>query len=365
MEDMVVDPDFWMGKRVFLTGHTGFKGGWLAHWLKLMGARVTGFALNPPTDPNLFNSADISTGLNHILADLRDAEKLKQAIAEARPEIVFHLAAQSLVRRSYEAPVETFDINVMGTLNLFEAVRSVAGVSALVNVTSDKCYENREWIWGYRENEPLGGYDPYSASKACAEILTASYRRSFFVESVPVATARAGNVIGGGDWGEDRLLPDLIRGFTAGQSVLVRNPDAIRPWQHVLDAVSGYLCLAQHLAGSDGEQFAEAWNFGPDRSSELSVEHIVLRVARLWGKEACFELANRKNGPHEAVFLKLDSTKARTQLGWSPGWDIDKTLQTTVEWYRASAQQSANLAELMSNQIQLHQEDAGKSGRNS
>lgn len=353
---MVVDPAFWSGKRVFVTGHTGFKGGWLAHWLKLLGADVTGYSLEPPTKPALFEVAGIGDGLNHILADLRDKETLQRSIKAAKPDIVFHLAAQSLVRRSYESPGETFDINVMGTLNVFEAARNTEDVRAIVNVTTDKCYENREWLWGYRENEPLGGYDPYSASKACSEILTASYRRSFFTDTLPLASARAGNVIGGGDWGADRLLPDLVRGFSADQSTLIRNPDAIRPWQHVLDAVSGYLSLAEHLAGADGTQFAEAWNFGPDRRSELMVKEIVHKAAALWGEGARFEMAGGSEGPHEATFLKLDSTRARTRLGWSPRWDIGTALQATIEWYRAYSRDTGNPADMMTSQIEQYQE---------
>ncbi|MFQ5750772.1 MAG: CDP-glucose 4,6-dehydratase [bacterium] len=362
LESLVVDPAFWAGKRVFLTGHTGFKGGWLAHWLKSMGAVITGYALEAPTNPALFSVATIDEGLTHIIADLRDGDTLNKAVAEAQPEIVFHLAAQPLVRRSYEAPEETFAVNVMGTLNLFEAVRAVGGVKALVNVTSDKCYENREWIWAYREDEPLGGFDPYSASKTCAEILTASYRRAFFEGLVPIATARAGNVIGGGDWGTDRLVPDIMRGFTAKQPVCIRNPEAIRPWQHVLDALSGYLGLAQHLAGPDGERFAQAWNFGPDRNSELSVAEIVRELALLWGEGARYEMASRKNGPHEATFLKLDSTKARLQLGWIPRWGLDDALHATVEWYRAHADQSADLTSLMDVQIARHQKGGSDAG---
>ena len=321
-----------------------------------MGASVTGYALQPPSTPNLFTAADIEGGLTHIVADLRDVKMLARAVADAQPEIVFHLAAQPLVRRSYDEPEETFAVNVMGTLNLFEAVRAAGDVRALVNVTSDKCYENREWIWGYREHEALGGEDPYSASKACAEILTASYRRSFFVGRMPVASARGGNVVGGGDWGVDRLVPDLVSSFTAKKTAVIRNPHAIRPWQHVLDALSGYLCLAQRLAEPDGERYAQAWNFGPDRDSELPVEELARRLRDLWGENARYELATKAEGPHEATFLKLDSTKARTQLGWTPRWSLDEALDATVEWYRAHAARQDDLPELMDRQIVRHQD---------
>ena len=355
MENLVVDPSFWYSRRVLVTGHTGFKGGWLVHWLKLMGAEITGYALNPPTNPALFDVAGIGDGVNHVIGDLREVSALRSALRNSSPEIIFHLAAQPLVRRSYESPAETFSVNVIGTLNLFEVVRQIDGVRALVNVTSDKCYENREWVWPYRENEPLGGYDPYSASKACAEILTASYRQSFFKEALPVATCRAGNVIGGGDWGHDRLVPDLMRGFSNSEKVYIRNPSAIRPWQHVLDALSGYLCLAQRMAGRDGAAFAKAWNFGPDRPSELSVADMVKRAASLWGKSARYEFASARNGPHEATFLKLDSTRARTEIGWHPAWGLDEALTATVEWYRAHSVNSTDMAALMTNQIHRHQ----------
>jgi CDP-glucose 4,6-dehydratase len=355
MEGLVVDPAFWSGKRVFVTGHTGFKGGWLAHWLKAMGAQVTGYALAPPTTPNLFTAARIADGMTHVIGDLRDGETLKARLIEARPQIVLHLAAQPLVRYSYETPEETFAVNVMGSLNLLEAVRASAGVTAVVGVTSDKCYENREWQWGYRENEPLGGYDPYSASKACTEILLACYRRSFLAERLSLASARAGNVIGGGDWGDERLVPDIMRGFSAGEAVVIRNPHAIRPWQHVLDALAGYLCLAQKLAGPEGPRFAEAWNFGPGSESEITVGELACRLQGLWGPGTRLELAEHKSGPHEANFLKLDSAKARGQLGWSPRWDLGQALQATVDWYRAHAAGAGELGTLMSEQIAGHQ----------
>lgn len=355
MEGLVVDPAFWAGKRVFVTGHTGFKGAWLAHWLKTLGAEVTGYALAPPTEPNLFTAADIVAGIKHVVGDLRDAGTLKTSLTEARPEIVLHLAAQPLVRYSYEAPEETFAINVMGSLNLLEAIRACDSVTAVVGVTTDKCYENREWHWGYRENEPLGGHDPYSASKACTEILLACYRRSFLSDRLSLASARAGNVIGGGDWGVDRLVPDMMRSFAAREEVLIRNPSAIRPWQHVLDALSGYLCLAEKLAGPEGRCFAQAWNFGPGTDSEVTVADLARRLQGLWGAGARLQLADRKSGPHEATFLKLDSAKARAELGWAPRWGVDQALQATAEWYRAHAAGAGDLTDLMTAQIAAHQ----------
>ena len=275
-----IDADFWRGRRVFLTGHTGFKGGWLALWLQRLGADVTGYALDPPTTPSLFAVARVGAGMRSIINDIRDAETLAQAMREAQPEIVIHMAAQPLVRYSYQAPVETYATNVMGTVHLLEAVRQTDSVRAVVNVTSDKCYENREWVWGYRENEPMGGYDPYSNSKGCAELVTAAYRNSYFnpaqysQHGVALASARAGNVIGGGDWAEDRLIPDILRAIAAGEAVNIRSPHAIRPWQHVLEPLSGYLLLAQRLI-EDGPAHAEGWNFGPSEEDARPVQWIV------------------------------------------------------------------------------------------
>ena len=331
---MEVTPDFWRGKRVFLTGHTGFKGGWLSLWLQSMGAEVHGYALNPPTEPNLFTAAKVGTGMaSSKIADIRDADKLREAMQVARPEIVFHLAAQPLVRYSYAQPVETYAVNVMGTVHLLEAIRATPGVKAVVNVTTDKCYENREWVWGYRENEPMGGFDPYSSSKGCAELVTAAYRRSFLEPAgVALATARAGNVIGGGDWAADRLIPDFLRAMDAGETLNIRSPQSTRPWQHVLEPLSGYLMLAERLY-TDGEVFAEAWNFGPADEDARSVQWIVERLAEM-RKDVNWQ-CDEAPQPHEAHYLKLDSSKAHDQLGWQPRWRLQAALHKTLEWHEA------------------------------
>ena len=331
---MEVTPDFWRGKRVFLTGHTGFKGGWLSLWLQAMGAEVHGYALNPPTEPNLFTAAKVGTGMaSSKIADIRDADKLREAMQVARPEIVFHLAAQPLVRYSYAQPVETYAVNVMGTVHLLEAIRATPEVKAVVNVTTDKCYENREWVWGYRENEPMGGFDPYSSSKGCAELVTAAYRRSFLESAgVALATARAGNVIGGGDWAADRLIPDFLRAMDAGETLNIRSPQSTRPWQHVLEPLSGYLMLAEQLY-ADGAVFAEAWNFGPADEDARSVQWIVERLAEM-RKDVNWQ-CDEAPQPHEAHYLKLDSSKAHNQLGWQPCWRLQAALHKTLEWHEA------------------------------
>ncbi|GBL44295.1 similar to CDP-glucose 4,6-dehydratase [Sulfuriferula multivorans] len=331
--------NFWEGKRVLLTGHTGFKGGWLSLWLQSLGANVTGYALHPPTQPSLYEVARVSDGMCSHIADIRDLDRLVAVMRETQPEIVIHMAAQALVRHSYVNPVETYATNVMGTVNLLEAVRQVGGVRVVVNVTSDKCYENREWIWGYREHDPMGGYDPYSSSKGCAELVAAAYRNSFFnpeafeTHGVALASVRAGNVIGGGDWAEDRLIPDFMRAIMAGRPVVIRSPHAIRPWQHVLEPLSGYLLLAQHL-WTDGPAFAEGWNFGPVDEDAKPVEWIVEQLTSLWGDGAAWELDSRPQ-PHEAHYLKLDISKARMRMGWRPRWHLLHTLERIVEWHRA------------------------------
>lgn len=322
---------FFTGKKIFITGHTGFKGSWLCLWLHKLGAEVHGYALEPPTTPSLFELANVSDLLcSHHIADVRDAAALSEALLQAKPEIVIHMAAQPLVRDSYKIPVETYATNVMGTVHLLEAVRGCPSVKAVVNVTTDKCYENREWVWGYRENEPMGGFDPYSSSKGCSELVTAAYRNSFFQGSVALATARAGNVIGGGDWATDRLIPDCVSALLAGEPVRIRNPHAIRPWQHVLEPLSGYLTLAQRLYES-GADFEEGWNFGPPDDDAKPVEWIVQRMCRLWGNEARYEIDSGDH-PHEAHYLKLDCSKARMRLGWQPRWDLEKALRSLIEW---------------------------------
>jgi CDP-glucose 4,6-dehydratase len=336
LDTHVIDANFWNGRRVFLTGHTGFKGAWLTLLLKRLGASVTGFALAPEREHDLFEVANVRSALHrHEIGDVRDLDRLAACMRAADPEIVLHLAAQSLVRLSYEAPVSTYATNVMGTVHVLEAVRACSGTSATIVVTSDKCYENAEWIWGYRENDRLGGHDPYSNSKGCAELVTASYRNSFFPPSGSshVASARAGNVIGGGDWARDRLVPDAIRAFMADQTVRIRNPNAIRPWQHVLDPVSGYLLLAQRVY-QNGPNYADGWNFGPASASEVPVSKVISRLAQLWGQNASWEVDGGEH-PHEASYLKLDCSKALSQLDWKPVLDLEKSLSLTADWYRA------------------------------
>jgi CDP-glucose 4,6-dehydratase len=330
-----VDPDFWSGRRVLLTGHTGFKGSWLALWLQIMGAHVTGFARDVPTDPSLYDLARVGEGMETVDGDIRDARAVAAAVDTAQPEIVIHMAAQSLVRRSFSEPVETYETNVMGTVNVLDAVRvHGAGVRAVVNVTSDKCYENREWEWGYRESDPLGGHDPYSSSKACAELVTDAYRRSFFSDpgGPRLASVRAGNVIGGGDWGEDRLVPDVMRAALAGEEVLVRNPNSVRPWQHVLNPLSGYLSLARALW--DSPEHAGPWNFGPPEQDARSVGWVVDRLDELWPGGIRRRLDDGPH-PHEARYLKLDSSRSRTRLDWHPAIDLDATLAGIADWYSA------------------------------
>ncbi len=322
--------NFFHGKKVFITGHTGFKGSWLCLWLSRLGADVTGYALDPPTTPSLFELARVGELVESHIADVRDAAALADAVLQAQPEIVIHMAAQPLVRDSYKIPVETYAVNVMGTVHLLEAVRGCPSVKAVVNVTTDKCYENREWAWGYRENEPMGGFDPYSSSKGCSELVTAAYRNSYFQHSVALATARAGNVIGGGDWATDRLIPDCISALLAGEPIQIRNPHSIRPWQHVLEPLSGYLTLAQRLYES-GQEYAEGWNFGPSDDDAKPVEWIVSRMCELWGSDARYEI-DAGDHPHEAHYLKLDCSKARMRLGWQPRWNLEKALNNIIEW---------------------------------
>ena len=336
--------DFWRDRPVLITGHTGFKGAWLALWLQSLGARVSGLALEPPTRPSLFERADVAAGMAHRLGDIRDRGAVAATLATERPQVVLHLAAQSLVRESYQDPLATFEINVIGTANVLEAARlhnlstdAPDRIRAIVVVTSDKCYENHEQLQGYRETDPLGGFDPYSASKGCAEIVTASLRRSFAqVDGAPaIASARAGNVIGGGDWAKDRLVPDAFNAFEAGAPLVIRNPHAIRPWQHVLEPLAGYLMLAERLC-ERGDEFAEAWNFGPDPDSEKTVGEVSDKLVGYWRGGAQWR-SDSTPQPHEAGFLKLDSSKARARLGWRPRLSLDEALRMSVDWRRAAA----------------------------
>lgn len=332
-----VDAGFWRGRRVFVTGHTGFKGSWLSLWLESLGAETLGYALEPPTNPSLFVEARVAEGMTSLQADVRDAAQLAAEMQAFRPEVVLHLAAQPLVRDSYRAPVETYSTNVLGTVHVLEAVRATPGVRALVNVTTDKVYDNREWVWGYREDDRLGGHDPYSSSKACCELVTEAYRRSFFapegrgVHGVSVASARAGNVLGGGDWAADRLVPDCMRALLAGQEVFIRRPEAVRPWQHVLEPLRGYLLLAQRLV-EEGPAFAEAWNFGPGDEGVRTVAWIADRLAARFPAAAGVRIAPGPH-PHETTFLRLDCSKAQARLGWRPGLSLEQGLDMTIEWF--------------------------------
>jgi len=332
---MAVNPDFWRGKRVFLTGHTGFKGSWLSLWLQSLGAEVHGLSLLPPTAPNLFTVAQVKCGMaSHTIGDIRDLATVQTAMYAVQPQIVVHMAAQPLVRLSYAEPVETYATNFMGTVHVLESARKSPGVKAIVVVTSDKCYENKEWTWGYRENEPMGGHDPYSNSKGCAEMVTSAYRSSFLQSAgIAVASARAGNVIGGGDWAADRLVPDILRAFEDNQAVIIRNPHATRPWQHVLDPLCGYLDLAEQLH-TYGQPYAEGWNFGPKEDDTRPVEWIVEHLVKSWGKGASWQ-QDGGGHPHEANFLKLDTSKARSRLGWQPRWPLASALELITTWHQA------------------------------
>lgn len=335
MEDLVKT---WQGRRVFLTGHTGFKGSWTALWLSSLGAQVRGFALDPDTQPNLFSSANVSQGIDDVRGDIRNLQHLTDSMAQFAPEVVLHLAAQPLVLKSYEDPVATYAINVMGTVHLLEAVRRCPTVRAVVCVTTDKCYRNQEWVWPYRETDPLGGHDPYASSKACAELVASAYRDSFFPlarfqqHRVALATVRAGNVIGGGDWSADRLLPDLVRGFTSNAPTLIRNPLAVRPWQHVLDPLYGYLLLAGKLLRGE-TSYASAFNFGPAEEDAWPVQRVANKVVELWGAGASWT-QDPLSRPHEARLLRLDSSRAHNEIGWKPRLNIDHALDWSVHWYK-------------------------------
>jgi len=345
-------------KKVLITGHTGFKGSWLTLWLKELGAEVLGYALEPPTNPSLFDSLGLKDNIVHVIGDIRDDAKLLSVCQDFQPEFVFHLAAQPLVRLSYKEPRLTYETNVMGTINLYEAIRKTDSVRVVINITSDKCYENREWVYGYRETDPMGGYDPYSSSKGCAELVTSAYRNSYFnpqhygkTHNVALASVRAGNVIGGGDWGEDRLVPDCFRSLLSGRKILIRNPEAIRPWQHVLEPLSGYLLLARKLS-DDGLPYVGSWNFGPFDEDAKPVEWLVRSICEKWGDSADYEVA-QGNHPHEAHYLKLDCSKAIAVLGWSPCWSLETAIDKIMEWYEAygAGEKTESLENICSRQI--------------
>jgi CDP-glucose 4,6-dehydratase len=356
MEDMVIK-NFFRNKTILVTGHTGFKGSWLSLWLQQLGAKVVGYSLEPPTQPNLFTLANVADGMKSIIGDIIDFKSLLHVIETHKPEIVFHLAAQPLVLYSYNEPIETYATNVLGTVNVFEAIRQVACTKTIVNITTDKCYENKEWHWGYREQDTLGGHDPYSNSKACAELVTSAYRNSYFKKmNIGLASARAGNVIGGGDWAEKRLVPDIIQACMNHQSVCIRNPYALRPWQHVLEPLSGYLLLAKNLHEKP-EQFAEGWNFGPNDDDIKPVEWIADYITKQWSKQASWYIDKQSEKLHEATFLKLDCGKAKSILNWKPRWDLSMGLNKTIEWYQAY-QDKQNMREVTLGQIKNYLDEA-------
>jgi CDP-glucose 4,6-dehydratase len=334
VEGLAMNPTFWCGKRVFLTGHTGFKGSWLSLWLQSMNAELHGLALIPPTAPNLFTVAQVASGMaSSTLGDIRDLATVQKAMQASQADIVIHMAAQPLVRLSYAEPVETYATNVMGTVHVLESARHTPSVKAVVVVTTDKCYENKEWAWGYREDEPMGGHDPYSNSKGCSELVTSAYRRSFFQDKgIALASARAGNAIGGGDWAADRLIPDILRAFEQSQPIIIRNPHATRPWQHVLEPLSGYLALAERLY-TGGQECAEGWNFGPKDDDAKAVQWIVEHLVNSWGNGASWQQDGGVH-PHEANYLKLDISKAKARLGWQPRWALGTALQATTYWHQ-------------------------------
>jgi CDP-glucose 4,6-dehydratase len=333
--EKIIKTNFWKNKKVLITGHTGFKGGWLSLWLQYLGAKVVGVSLDPPTECSLYQKASVATGMISLRQDIRNGEKIKKIFVQHQPEIVFHLAAQPLVRYSYKDPVKTYETNVMGTLHILEAIRAIDTVQSTIIVTTDKCYQNKEWYWGYREIDPMGGQDPYSSSKGAVELLISSYRDSYLLN---IASVRAGNVIGGGDWAEDRLIPDIIRAFQENKSIEIRNPSSIRPWQHVLEPLSGYIRLAECLTHSS-KKYAQAWNFGPYDKDVKSVEWIVRKMIKHWGKKNYWKI-DKNNNPHEANYLKLDCSKAHKELDWHPKWELDIALQKIVHWHKAEGNQS-------------------------
>jgi len=347
---MVIDQLFWKGRKVFMTGHTGFKGSWLCLWLKLLGAKVTGYALEPPTNPAMFEVANVGKALEQsIYGDIRDLPFFISSMQKAGPEIVIHMAAQPLVRDAYTDPVLTYSTNVMGTVNMLEAVRKTPEVKAVLNITTDKCYENKEWVWGYRENEPMGGHDPYSSSKGCAELVSSAYRRSFLQPAgIALATARAGNVIGGGDWARDRIIPDAMQAFMEKKVLMVRNPNATRPWQHVLEPLAGYLMLCQQLV-ADPKAYAQGWNFGPSDEDAQPVSTLADIMVKKWGNGAKWQPSCGEH-PHEAHYLKLDCSKAGAQLKWRPIWGLERALDETMLWYK-TWHKNGDMHEFTLNQI--------------
>lgn len=351
-----VNPVFWKGKKIFITGHTGFKGSWLSLWLQEMGAIVKGYALEPNTIPNLFTQANVAHNMYSDIGNVNDLNHITESMKAFNPEVLIHMAAQPLVRLSYKEPVLTYATNVMGTVNVLEAARKCSNLKAIVSVTTDKCYENKEWAWGYREDEPMGGHDPYSSSKGCAELVTAAYRKSFFNDenSAFLASARAGNVIGGGDWSADRLIPDILRAFEKKMPVIVRNPLSTRPWQHVLEPISGYLVLAQHLF-EDGSNVTEGWNFGPKDEDCKPVSWILDKMVTKWGNGASWELDKNSNS-HEAGYLKLDCSKAAIRLNWYPKWNLEYTLESIIKWHQHYIAQK-NIQEQCLLEIAKYQKD--------
>ena len=351
-----MNKDFWLGKKVFVTGHTGFKGTWMCHWLNQLGAEVTGYALAPQTNPSIFELTGLAEIIDSHIADITDAAKIAATLENAEPDIVIHMAAQPLVLASYDDPVGTYMTNVIGTANVFEAIRKTSSVKTVVNVTTDKCYENKEWYWGYREHEAMGGHDPYSSSKGCSELLTTTYQKSFFNKAgVNLASGRAGNVIGGGDWADNRLVPDLIRAMLNDEPVVIRNPNAIRPWQHVLEPIAGYLRLAEKLHGQNGTQYVSGWNFGPYDNDAKPVNWICDRLCERWGDGASWELDDpNKEFPHEATYLKLDCSKARGELGWQPQLRLSDALDWIVEWYKCF-QENGDIKAITLDQIDRYQ----------
>lgn len=348
--------DVFSGKRVLVTGHTGFKGSWLTLWLQKLGAEVAGYSLNPPTNPAMFDLCDIDRGIRHQIGDIRDLPALTQFIREVRPDIVLHLAAQPIVRQSYDDPLDTITTNIVGTANVLEAVRSLDAACAMVVVTSDKCYENRNWVWGYREDDPMGGHDPYSMSKGATELVVSSWRRSYFggESGIKLASARAGNVIGGGDWAKDRIVPDCIRAFSQGREVELRNPRATRPWQHVLEPLGGYLLLAARLLSKDADSYCSGWNFGPAADDVQPVGTIVRMIANRWGDGAASTMSQDAH-PKEAALLSLSCDKAAALLGWRPSWHLDALVTHTVDWYRQWLQDPAALRETTIQQIATYE----------